>query len=243
MVNTRKLIDTFFDNMTSEICEMLRSKNNVAHVSKRLKRSYLRTTLKEMFGKDNVYIYAKSVFVFIQNRGDVGVSDFKFGDDFQLSFDLWFAVSGLSDREGILYSKRFEGKVLSTTDLLLEFFKYIHNNYELKIQELKMVLAKEQKNFEIARSSIYTIIPKFMEQTKFEWNIDDGDDCFLLQIKMQMENMMEISLDFRTFTDKISEFKRVIAQSKGVNDFFNKVPYPVSIKSSGCYIHWKKDGK
>lgn len=125
---------------------------------------------------------------------------------------------------------------------LIEQFIHFYKHYELYCEELQSLLyesAKQEKIRQTARATIHTLIPSLMAQTDYEWSLVEEDDHSVLQVKMKRAKMLEITLDYENFADKIPDLLNVIQQ---MDKLISEMPYPVDIKNCGEYIPWNKGG-
>lgn len=126
---------------------------------------------------------------------------------------------------------------------VIEEFTAFYKNYNLYCEEINPALLENEKQEKIrqtAKNTIRVLIPNFMAQTGYEWNLVEEDERAILQVKMKRAKMIEITLGYKSFTDKIPELMNVIKQ---MDELISAIPYPANIKSYGRNIPWKKNGK
>lgn len=123
---------------------------------------------------------------------------------------------------------------------IIEEFIYFYKHYKLYCDEIYPALYESEKQEKIrqtAKTTIHTIIPKLMAQTNYEWILKDEEERSVLQVKMKRGKMLEITLGYKSFTEKIQELLNVIKQ---MDEIISEMPYPVDMKSYGRSIKWNK---
>lgn len=118
--------------------------------------------------------------------------------------------------------------------------KSLRQNRATYIPNPELKNEKQEKIRQTAKNTIRVLIPNFMAQTGYEWNLVEEDEQAILQVKMKRAKMIEITLGYKSFTDKIPELMNVIKQ---MDELISTIPYPANIKSYGRNIPWKKNGK
>ena len=124
--------------------------------------------------------------------------------------------------------------------IVIEEFVYFYKHYNLYCEEIYPKLYESEKQEKIrqtAKTTIHTIIPKLMAQTNYEWILKDEVERSVLQVKMKRGKMLEITLGYKSFTEKIQELLNVIKQ---MDEIISEMPYPVDMKSYGRSIKWNK---
>lgn len=168
----------------------------------------------------------------------------QFEDDVSLEFTsfLGWRKYDATNRMMISFSKTWHIFYVDIRDyktILKEFINF-YKNYKHYCEELHPLLhecEKQEKIRQTARATIRTVIPNLMAQTGYEWNLVEEDDRAILQVKMKRAKMIEITLGYKTFANKIPELVNVIKQ---MDELISTIPYPANIKSYGRNIQWKK---
>lgn len=122
---------------------------------------------------------------------------------------------------------------------IIELFSKVYDDYEDNKNQLNSQLqeiVKKEKIEAISQQSIRTIVESKMSGSNYKWNLVQEKTRMLLQIKMKKNKMIEISLGYKTFTNKIPDLMEVITQMESILEM---VPYPVDIRNCKRNIDWK----
>ena len=121
------------------------------------------------------------------------------------------------------------------TEQFIDFYKHYH--LYCGESQFSFYAEKQKKIRQTAQTTIQTLIPALMARTSYEWNLVEEDSRAILQVKTKRAKMMEITLGYKSFSDKIPDLLEVIGQ---VDKFVESIPFPVDIKSYGRNIPWKQ---
>ena len=98
-------------------------------------------------------------------------------------------------------------------------------------------IEKEKKIKDIARQSIRSAVAAKMTETGHKWNLREEEDRYVLRIKMKYKKMIEITLGYKDFIDKVPEMLEAIKQAENL---LATISYPVDIKGYGNNIEWNE---
>lgn len=123
---------------------------------------------------------------------------------------------------------------------IFNLFCNFYNDYESNKNELTNLLLEYEKNEKIktvAQQSIKAIVEAKMTGTGYKWDLQEEGSRCVLRIKMKRGKMIELTLGYKSFTEKIPEMLEVIKQMENLLD---TIPYPVNVRSCAKNIDWKE---
>ncbi len=129
-----------------------------------------------------------------------------------------------------IYTARLD-ELIALINKYIEDYQENQNQLNSKILEFE----KNEKFKDTARKSIKAIVEAKMRGTSYQWNLTEEETRCVLCIKMKRSKMIEITLGYKSFTDKIPEMLEVIKQ---MENLLETIPYPVNIRSYGKNIEW-----
>ena len=166
------------------------------------------------------------------------------GDDVDFSFKREIGVVYTIDMHTVIgrHIIIYMGNCYSHEELLYCVNKlmdeYAANKAALdsKLAEL-LEIEKEKKLKEVARQSIKSAVETQMTGTGYKWNLREEEDRCVLRIKMKHKRMIEVTLGYKSFIDKVPEMLEAIRQAENL---LATIPYPVDIKGYGNNIEWNE---
>ncbi|MBQ3922887.1 MAG: hypothetical protein II707_06275 [Spirochaetales bacterium] len=168
--------------------------------------------------------YGSSVVIMIGNTVNIGLQKIAILDIKMES--IWYVIT-ISDNRRYINISSFEQ--------MYNFVEYMIEHYSADLKQYMMKKMKQKKITDMARSNISTIVRAKMSQTEYQWNLIEEDTRCVLQIKMPRNQMIEITLGYKSFTNKLDELLNVIEQTQ---QLMSSLPFGIVVRDCIRNIYW-----
>lgn len=120
-------------------------------------------------------------------------------------------------------------ETLKNLDAFVENFPKFLEDFNI----LEINNAKKAKLNNIAKLSIHTAVEQVMSETPYEWDLVDKGDFHSLRIGMGKKNMVQMTLNSRNFTKRVSALADAL---HAVEELFDTLPFPMDITMSKEFV-------
>lgn len=125
---------------------------------------------------------------------------------------------------GIRFSEQ-KFDVHETIKNLENFADHFHD-YQEQFEHLLIKNEKKAKLESITKASIKIGIKQVLASTRYRWELDERGDTFYLNIEMEKNRLVSMSLNSKNFAKRISILAGTLQRIK---EFMDSLPFPVEI--------------
>ena len=100
-------------------------------------------------------------------------------------------------------------------------------NYNEQSSRIITEIEKEQKLKELAQNTIRATISYIMNSTKYQWNLSESENSFLLDVAFEKGYTIQMSFDIQNYLERIPALQNILKQTE---NFIKKIPFPITIE-------------
>ncbi len=126
--------------------------------------------------------------------------------------------------------KKFETKFYNFLKEFPSFYFQTKQKYKEQV--------KEEKIKSIAQNNINVMVSNLMEKHHYVYVLEPQENTCILKIKMKKKQMIEISLPYKSFLNRI---EKIIPSIELVKNILEQAELRVNIKGYGNQMNWKNE--